>query len=325
MSQGGWAPITRRTAVTVDGESLDVADLVALGTLTGEWPAFERAVGLGLALERDHPDAVSADEVRREATAFRYGHGLISAADFRAWLGERELTVTELSGALRRRLLRRLGLEPTGPSVGDEEIVRVLPAEVFCDGVLARLAERGVDCLVAGRLAPSATPVSGPVDEPGRRAWLLSLERAVERLRDEVGEPDAIAARLRQHALEWTQLVGDELCFTREGAAREARLLITADGESAAAVAERASVSVLDRRMLVGDAPPADGVSFAAVAVGEVVGPWLQDGQWHVLQVLAKVAPTASDPSLSERARDELLRERIERYAAGRTTRHGPL
>jgi hypothetical protein len=38
-----------------------------------------------VALERDHPDAVSKDEVRREATAFRYAHGLISAADFRTW------------------------------------------------------------------------------------------------------------------------------------------------------------------------------------------------------------------------------------------------
>ena len=80
----------------MDGESLDVADLIALGVITGEWPAFERAVALGLALERDHPDAVSGDEVRREATAFRYEHGLISAADFRTWLEARALSVGDL-------------------------------------------------------------------------------------------------------------------------------------------------------------------------------------------------------------------------------------
>lgn len=305
----------------MDGESLDVADLIGLGVITGEWPVFERAVALGLALERDHPDAVSGDEVRREATAFRYAHGLISAADFRTWLEARELTVAELSGALRRRLLRRRGLEPAGAPVSEEEVVRVLPAEAFCDGVLARLAERGVDCLVAGRLAPSASPVGNGE----RESRLLSLERSLERLRHEVAEPGAVAARMRQHALEWTELIGDELCFAGEGAAREARLQIAVDEDRTASVAERAEVAVLDRRLLVGEAPSTPGVPFAAAAVGEVVGPWVQDGRWHVMKLREKVPPSPDNPSLRDRACDELLRERIARHAAGRTTRHGPL
>ena len=83
---GGLAQITRCPAVTVDGQSLDVADLILLGVLTGEWPAFEDRVALGLRLEQTHPDGVDDDQVRAEATAFRYAHGLISAADFRRWL-----------------------------------------------------------------------------------------------------------------------------------------------------------------------------------------------------------------------------------------------
>lgn len=137
MSHGGWAPITRKPAVTVDGASLDVADLVLLAVLTGDWAAFEREVALGPQLERDHPDAVADDDVRREATAFRYAHGLISAADFRRWLEARELTVGDLSGVLRRRLLRETGVRAEGPSASDEEVIGVLPAEAFCDGVLA--------------------------------------------------------------------------------------------------------------------------------------------------------------------------------------------
>jgi hypothetical protein len=317
MSQGGWAQITGRLAVTVDGESLDIAELIELGGITGEWPAFEQRVALGLALERDHPDAVSEDDVRREATAFRYAHGLISAADFRSWLEARELTVRELSGALRRRLLRQQGLEPAGGPVSDEAVVTALPVEAFCDGVLVRLAERGVDCLAAGRLSPAEDR------EPESR--LLSLERALERLRRDVAEPAAVAARVRQHALEWTELAGDELCFTGEGAAREARLQIAVDGHSAMAVAERAEVAVRDRRVLVGEAPATVGVSLAVATAGEVVGPWEEDGSWHVMQVRAKVAPSPENRLLGERARDELLRERIARYAAGRTTRHEPL
>jgi hypothetical protein len=154
---------------------------------------------------------------------------------------------------------------------------------------------------------------------------LLALEEALERLRRDLAEPSALARRMRQHALDWTELAGDELRFTREGAAREARLQITADGESVVAVAERAGVSVLDRRLLVGEAPPATGVSFAAAAVGEVVGPWEEEGQWHVMRLRAKVPPSPEDPSLRERAIGELLAERIARYAAGRVTRDAQL
>jgi hypothetical protein len=315
--------------------------------LTGDWAAFEREVALGLELERDHPDAVADDDVRREATAFRYAHGLISAADFRRWLEARELTVGDLSGVLHRRLLRETGVRAEGPSASDEEVIGVLPPEAFCDGVLARLAGEAIDRLVAGHLVPGAPAMDDgrieravalvpqiralltaglPANELRKRlARLIALDDALERLRGEVATPEAIAARMRQHALEWTQLVGEELRFTREGAAREARLQITDDGDTAQVVAQRAQVSALDRRLLVGEAPAAVGVSLAAAALGEVVGPWEEDGQWHVMKVRAKVPPSADDRSLSERASDELLRERIARHAAGRTTRHAPL
>jgi hypothetical protein len=352
MGQGGWAHITREVAVTVERASLDGVDLILLGVITGEWPAFERQVALGLELESAHPDAVDADDVRREATAFRYAHDLISAADFRRWLETRELTVRDVSDVLRRRLLRRQGRagaqsEGPDPAADGEDVIRVLPAEAFCDGVLTRLVERGIAWLAAGQLAPSAlTPDEDRLEEPTRIAptlhalvgadasapqvrarlsRLLSFQLALEQLRHELAEPSAIARRLKQHALEWTELIGDELRFMHEGAAREARLQITADGDTVGAVAERAEVAVLDRRLLVDEAPLAPGVSFAAAAVGEVVGPWEEDGRWHVMQLRAKLPPSPDNQSLSARASDELLAERIRRYSAGRVTRHGVL
>lgn len=348
MRESGWAQITRWGAVAVDGESMDAVDLVLLGVLTGEWRAFERLVARGLELEAAHAGAVGDEEVRREATAFRYAHGLISAADFRGWLDARGLTVGEVSGVLRRRLLRRqdpAGSRSNGPAVTDEEVMRVLPAEALCDGVLARLVDQGLDLLVAGQLVAGTAPVDverlertvasvpeirvpfvvglAVAELRTRLSRLLSLGLALERLRADVAEPGAIVRRMGQHALEWTQLVGEELRFPREGAAREARLQIIADGESIATVAERAEVAVRERRLLVGDAPPAVGVSFAAAAVGEVVGPWEEEGLWHVLALRAKVVPSPDDSSLRGRAIEELLRERISRHAAGRTTRHG--
>jgi hypothetical protein len=348
MGQGGWADITLEVAVTVEGESLDGADLVLIGVITGEWPDFEREVALGLELENADPDQVDTDDVRREATAFRYAHGLISASDFRQWLEARELTVRELSDVLRRRLLRgkeRTGSTLDGSPTADSELIRVLPAEAFCDGVLARLAERGIEWLAAGQLAAtSGVPGEDELDERARAALsvralegagldasqvrtrlsrLLSLQLALAQLRCDVAEPSAIARRLKQHALEWTELIGDELRFTHEGAAREARLQITADGDPIGTVADRAQVAVVDRRLLVDEAPEATGVSFAAAAVGEVVGPWEQDGGWHVMQLRAKLLPSPESQPLTERASDELLAERIRRYAAGRITRHG--
>jgi hypothetical protein len=347
MSHAGWAPITSRVAITVDGEALDVADLVLLGVLTGEWPAFEDRVALGLELERAHPDDVPAEAVHREATAFRYAHGLISAAEFRGWLEARQMTVGELSGVLRRKLLRARHIRSEGPPASEHEVIEVLAAEAWCDGVLARLGDRGVERLAAGQLVqvippgeddrlharmPSPLRIRDAVlagltaaEVSARVRRLLALEEALERLRRDLAEPSALARRMRQHALDWTELAGDELRFTREGAAREARLQITADGESVVAVAERAGVSVLDRRLLVGEAPPATGVSFAAAAVGEVVGPWEEEGQWHVMRLRAKVPPSPEDPSLRERAIGELLAERIARYAAGRVTRDAQL
>ena len=82
---------------------------------------------------------------------------------------------------------------------------------------------------------------------------------------------------------------------------------------------------MLEDRLLVRDAPAGLAGFFAAAAAGEVVGPWEQDGHWHVRQVLSKVPPSPEDASARERAIDELWREAVERHAAGRTRRHAAL
>jgi hypothetical protein len=162
----------------------------------------------------------------------------------------------------------------------------------------------------------------GDVELKARLTRVLALQTAHQRLRAEVAEPGAIERRMRQHGLDWLELAGDELCFSAEGAAREARLLITADGETPAQVADRADVPVAERRLLVDEAPPALGVALAAAAVGEVIGPWEEAGRWRVLHLRAKTPPSAERPALRERAIEELLRERTRRHAAGRTTVH---
>ena len=69
-------------AVSLEDHTLDVADLLLLGLLMGSWGEFERGFGRRIELEAEHGDSVDGAEIRAEATAFRYAHGLISAADF---------------------------------------------------------------------------------------------------------------------------------------------------------------------------------------------------------------------------------------------------
>jgi hypothetical protein len=346
----GLAAIGDRSAVEVDGDAVDVADLVLLGTLTGEWLEFDREVSRGLELDRSHAEDVSGEELRREATIFRYERSLISAADLRSWLHEREMTVGELSAVLRRRLLRREHPHSQPPPSGPDGRAAVIRPEAYCDGVLGRLAQAAVARLAAARLAGSeSTPDAadleqlpqmaaivldlpgtgldslGPVELGRRLQRLLSLESALSRLREQISSGQAVARRINDHALDWLELRGEELAFGHEGAAREARLLLAVDGESPVEVAARAGVTVIDRRFLVGDAPAGAKVSFAAAAVGEVLGPWEQDGRWRVMRLGAKVPPSAQDESLRERAIDELLKDAIDRYAAGRTTQHAAL
>jgi hypothetical protein len=217
----------------------------------------------------------------------------------------------------------------------------VLRAEAHCDGVLRLLAEVAIEWLAAGALMGAGTrPAAGGLltrarklkcqaiadlgeaELSARMARVLALREAHQRLRAEVAEPIAIERRMRQHGLDWLELAGDELCFSGEGAAREARLLITADGETPAEVADRADVPVAERRLLVDEAPPALGVALAAAAVGEVIGPWEEAGRWRVLHLRTKTPPSPERPSLRERAIEELLKERTRRHAAGRTTLH---
>jgi hypothetical protein len=334
--------IARRPAVTVDGESLDGADLILIGILAGEWLPFEARVQRGLELESREPDAITGEDVRREATAFRQGRALISAADFRAWLGARGLTVADVSGVLRRRLLRQE--HDSSAIAGDAGINGVLAAEAYCDGVLQRAADVAIRWLAAGKIvgardaasarrlddaltwarAAQAAAIATLTDSElrARLERLLSLREALERLRGEVADPVAVERRMKHHGLDWLELVGDELSFDREGGAREARLLIASDGETPGDVAGRAEVAVAERRLLAAEAPAALEVSFAAAAVGEVVGPWEEGGRWRVMQVRAKTPPSAANASLRERAIEELVQERTARHATGRTTIH---
>lgn len=341
----GLSDLFDRVAVSVGEDSLQTIDLILLGVLDGRWIEFERELRGGLALADALGETVTREVIRAEATLFRYERNLISAAEFRQWLELRGLSTGDVSEYLRRLVLRRDGQDFSVAATDEDGVAAVIRAETLCDGILAQLMDDAVVLLAAGQMHPGpAEPAAldsersaraalaagsldalrgasaGPDELRARLLRLASLQDCARRLRVQTQE-SSIANRIRDHALDWLELTGERLTFTREGAAREARLLLR-DGESPARVSERAGTPALEHRLLVGEAPAGLTGFFAAAAIGEVVGPWEQDGRWHVMQVLAKQRPSTEQPQFRERATDELYREAIERHAAGRTTRH---
>ncbi len=176
----------------------------------------------------------------------------------------------------------------------------------------------------AGQRADAGRPLallSGLPDLPRRAELAAAADAALAAFAVRIADPAAIRRRLADHRLDWLRVSGEECAFTREGAAREARLLVR-EGAPLADVARLAGLHADPCEHLVGAASPAVAGALASAAPGELVGPWEQDGRWRVLVVTGKVAPHADDPELRARAARELREDALARLSAGRVRRH---
>lgn len=330
-------------AVIVGNSSVDVADLVLLGLLRGQWIKFQASVDRGLALESLRLAGLSGDELQTAARRFRYEHRLISARELTAWLDARSLSAADLSGVIKRHLLRirEADRRVDGTSLDASD---VLWPEAVCGGVLRMLARAAADLMASsyrlgGRPPIPADPArvqstlelacehpaTGLVElgEPELRARLkrlLSFERALEDLREKVADEHAISRCVASHPLDWLQVTGRELKFEDEGAAREARLLIVDDDHSPEEVAERTETEVHPRRLLLEAVSVDAAAALVASVPGEVAGPWREADGWRLLLVDSKRRPSVGDPGLRELAKQELLRGALDQTLAGRAS-----
>jgi hypothetical protein len=347
-----------RAAVSLTDSTLDVVDLVLLGTLRGDWLELEQRAREGLALSDRPGRSVHDKDVHAAATSFRYAQDLISAEEFLRWLRERALTVADLAGFLRRRLLREAAAQaadaaaPEPSAVDDTVLAEILWTEAICSGMLASLATAAGDLLIAGAIAarrdgdpdPSsrrdvptdvlklaASDAASGLAERSRDELatrlgrLVGLQLAMARLRDDLDEPAALERVIAAHGLEWLGVSGTELEFTTEGAAREAGLMLGVDGLDAETVsrlgAGRCPGPPRLRHLLIADAPPELAGALAACAPGEVVGPWSEADRHRVLLVDGKRPPALGTPALRDAAIDERLAEVLNREGAGRLER----
>lgn len=330
-------------ALSFGDEEHDVADLVLVGLLTGEWQALESAVARGLGLEAEHRTEVAAVEVEAALTAFRYERRLIAAAELTAWLAERRLSLPDLQAVLRRRLLRERFADAPSPAVEASAGAAVIRAEAICAGTLGRCADAlrawhaGRETLSAGvepgvaaerdaealaRLALddllSGLPSFG-ADELRRRAVrLVALRRDYERFRATAVSDAAVAARVVERRLDWTAVTGSELGFELEGAALETRLHVVHDRRSLFDVAAMLDLEPVRRELDLTGAPEEIGGDLLAAREGDLVGPWREDDRWRVLQLERRWEPSPTDERARSRAREELLAELVERVCAGK-------
>jgi hypothetical protein len=337
-----------RPALTFGDQRHDVADLVLVGMLSGEWPALEQRVARGLGLQSERAQSVSREEVAQLLKRFRYERRLIAAAELTEWLRQRELTLDGLASVLLRKLLRERHAGVRAPAVPAGEIAAVLRAEAICSGALDRCAVALCDwhaaasaleqelpggdaeaaaALVAAAQAdlPSGLPTLGD-DELRRRAELLvTLKAASDRFMATGYLDAAVQERALEHRLDWTTVSGIELGFELEGAAREARLHVVHDGSDLAEVARMLSMQPDSRSLELGSAPEAIAPELTIARPGDLVGPWSEDERWRVLQLTERREPEAADEVVRSRARAEVLSELLERLAAGKVVRHAAL
>jgi hypothetical protein len=333
-------------ALSFGGERHDVADLVLVGLITGEWQALNELAARGLGLEADRAGHVDAEELDRALTAFRYDRRLIAAADLRRWLSERSLRLADLEGVVRRRLLRARFEGAACPAATDASVAMVIRAEAMCAGALTWLASElrawhagctwvaqtavggslagdpvAVEELVAAALADatSGLPGLGPAELRQRAERLAALNAGYLRFRESAVAERAVDARLAEHRLEWTVVRGSELSFELEGAARETRLRVVHDGGTLAQVARTLGLEPARRKVELGSASAELAAGLLTAREGDLVGPWFEGGHWRVLEIGGRFEPEQDgDGRVRARAREELLGELVERFSAGK-------
>jgi hypothetical protein len=323
--------------VSVRGEECSGRDLLAAGAVSGRWERLERELALGLSLVDEEP--VEAPEVDAALRDFRYERRLISAEDFRIWLGERGLAVSAVRRVLEREVARRRpGAPGEVPAPDLERFLSALPAEATCSGALRDCGEWLADRLLApdpaephsideALEAEGALLAVRALDEPddaraARLARIVAADEAHRRHLAGVITEESLAACVHQHRLEWVTLDLEGLRCPSQPVAAEVVLMLRADGVPLPDVARAAGLEVQRRTVLLADLDGPLSALLAAAAAGEIVGPVELDGAHEVWSVAGRVAPDAGDRAARERAIAALTALDTERRRAGRVRWH---
>jgi parvulin-like peptidyl-prolyl cis-trans isomerase-like protein len=276
---------------------------VRLAKARGVWSELEAEVRAGqealaeLGARGERPDD---DDVEAAARRFRYERDLLAADELDGWLEQHRITEDEWEGYLRRAAAREQLPEATG-----ETRHEVSEGEIWCEGVCSRrLAELADDLARLAAVSPGIA--------------VEQLDAAFANFGAAAVDAPSVAREVELNRLEWLRFTYEGLAADDEGAALEAALCIRADGEPIEAVAERASLQVLEDECWLEELDPALATSFLAAATGDVVGPISVEDGFVVVRVTSKTAPSLEDADVHARAREGALERVVERLVADR-------
>ena len=313
-----------RSLFTVAGLTYAWEDVLLAAELRGELGGLEQQTRQGLACLRRlaaEAEVMPAEAVRAAATVFRYERNLLAAEELEAWLDARGLTVSDWNGYLRRLVLRERWVDELDQieseyAVGDEDVEAALPAEAICTGFLSRAAERLAED------AALADADGAVADNPDRGALIAAVAESAEAVRARAPSPPEIERVVASHALEWIRIEAETLELADAEAAREAALCVRVDGRPLAEVADECGVPANAEVFYLADAHPGFQAALVSASPGELLGPFDQGDGQLLLQLLAKVEPSADDPELRRRATAVLAARGVERELRNRVVWH---
>ena len=346
---------------SVAGRRYDWTDVLLWAKAWGGWAQFEGSVRLGLACaRRADEDAEAAgpeaDLVESAANEFRYDRGLLSAEEMEAWLRRSGLTAEDWMASVERAALKRWWLDEAAEileayPVADADLEAALWCDGVCSGELMRYArelasraavyarlreaaedlDRAIDPEVRDLLASLPQDVAGTVPELGRVALnerlehLARLEVSLHRFSAEVVTPRAIRDHIGAKSLEWIRVDCQLLGVPDEERAREAALLVRADGLDLSEVARLARAGVHEKRVYLEDAEPLLRERLLSATKGDLIGPLRVGEEFLLVLVRDKVMPTEADQDIRRRAAGDVLAKGLAREVDARVAWHEPI
>ena len=347
------APLLSQPLVQVGRQSFTWPELLAWAELLGVLQPFWRELAHGQVLVQaaaTRGEVLPQEQVQEAANAWRYERGLITAEETQQWLTLRGLDLDALFNYLSRCLWRHKATDDTPPASWPpappaDELNRLLWHEAQFSGRFRHLALPGLwRALVVGfilhRGELNATVLQQAQEflarnlghEPDDLAHgriplayagetleaMVRWEAYYQRHCEDIASTEDCRRRLPAMRPELIRLDLEHAVFHDENAAREARLCVSVDGESLAAVAQRAGAAWQRERLFSGDLPEPWREPLMSATVGVCFGPLAMSaedsGPVRLWRVLRKEDPSLADPEVRQRVRERLITDTFAQY-----------
>jgi hypothetical protein len=222
----------------------------------------------------------------------------VSGDQLLAWLDQRGVSIGEWRAYLDRLVARAREPAPAFGAVDEGEVEACVWAEAVCSGRLDRLGKELARMLA---VAPGT-----PLD---------ALDEAFARFCRDVATDELAAREIEANRLEWLRFTYEMADFDNEDAAREAALCVRTDGDSLAAAAARADVS-LERRIDWQDEIERElATLFLTARAGDLVGPVPAGERFRLAVLQEKTPPSPEDEAVRRRAVTTVAERAVEREA----------